>query len=123
VPVIRIDLNFELEVDQKRMLQKQLSVFISEILSKNITDIMVIVNYNHIFINGSDDPSAFIEVLYLSNPEIHIKKQICSRILESLRNIYIIDSNRIYINFRMIEQQDGWRFIKDNAVCQISKVH
>jgi phenylpyruvate tautomerase PptA (4-oxalocrotonate tautomerase family) len=122
VPIVDISINYAISKDSKHVLQDKICTLISDVLNKKKTDIMVVLRQSEIFMNNSNAPAAFVQVLCLSGLNLENNEKVCNQIYSVLNSINKIESERIYINFKDINAEDGWKFVNNKALCPASKM-
>lgn len=116
MPIVNFKINIKLNENQVKELLTPIPGIFEKTMGKPASTIMSTYSYSDILLNDSFSSAAFVEVRNLSVYDIDVYKNISKCLLDVIKKVVTIDSDRIYINFLEVKDVQAWQFKDDEPI-------
>lgn len=117
MPILHLRLNVALEGDERRELLSSIAQAVSDVLEKPPEDVMVSLVLADFWMEGNDDPAAFIDFRCLPGLQDEDMACLSEEIVCALRRFVPIAPQRVFLHFLEACPEGAWRFREGTAVC------
>lgn len=110
MPLLKLHLSDLLPANTREALLKELSSTVAKIIGKPENYVMVTADQNVMLMGGTTGPTALVEVRSIGGLSPEINKALSKAICALLRSQAQIPSERVFLNFQVMEATHwGWR--------------